>query len=130
VRAVEALLAPGRVSSLLGVGELLPGIAVIASRSPVAVASLARAGGAVATGAPRSALALLLFLLGARLLGGVPQSAARKPFQYRIGVLLAKPLEGWQDLVAVRGAERCRQPSGDDGPVRKAWGHISPLRAA
>lgn len=131
---VESALPLRLVARLLRVIEALPRVAVVAARAPVtaptlALVALARRG-PVAARAPRP-FALLarrakrLALAISRLLR-LPELASREPFQLGVGVLLLEAMERGQQVVALRGAERRRQPAGDDRPVCKSRWHRRP----
>jgi hypothetical protein len=120
-----AVFSQSGVLLLLRVDELLARVAVIAAGAPIAAAAV-----------PIRPLASFLALLPGkglaragivvskpRRLLGVPQLAARKPFHYRVGVFFPDAVERRQQFLALRCAERRRQPSRDDGPVRIARRH-------
>jgi hypothetical protein len=101
-------LARGAIAGALLPVEPVARILVLTARAPVASPLLLP---------PRDGLGQL------RLFRRIPDAPAREPAQLRIRVLLPQPLEGRQQLVALRRPERCWQGVDDDRPVRVTGRH-------
>jgi hypothetical protein len=95
--------------------KALARIAMRSARTPVASALLARR-------VTRRACEPFFFLR-------VPQLAARKPFQHRIGMSRLQLLQRRQQFLFRAGAKRGWLALENDRPVRVAWRHWAWLRA-
>jgi hypothetical protein len=80
--------------------EGVPRIAMLSAWAPIAIASDART-----------------LKIGLRVVGRRPQPASGKPLHLSVGMLLANPIEGRQQVRALSGTKCGRQPARENRPV-------------